>query len=57
MNPLKLGVGVILVVVGALLMADSVITVVNSTHVFFPDVQPAFEFIVGLIALVVFVHC
>ena len=51
-NPLKLGIGVILVIIGALLIADGVITAVNGTHVFFPDVHPAFKFIVGFIAVV-----
>ncbi len=52
MNPLKLGVGVILVVIGALLMADGVVTAVRGTYLLFPDVHPAFKFIVGFIAVV-----
>lgn len=51
MNPLKLGVGVILVVIGALLLADGVIGWVNNTYVFIADVNPTFKFIVGLIAI------
>ncbi len=52
MKPLKLGVGVIIVVIGAILMADAVVAVANGAHIFFSDVPPAFEFIVGVIAVV-----
>jgi MinD superfamily P-loop ATPase len=51
MKVLKISVGIILAVISAIMMADSVITVTTGTHVFFPDVQPAFEFVVGLITV------
>ncbi|MFB0561124.1 MAG: hypothetical protein ACETWM_07905 [Candidatus Lokiarchaeia archaeon] len=43
---MKISVGIILAVISAIMMADSVITVTTGIHVFFPDVQPAFEFVV-----------
>ncbi len=53
MNPLKLGIGIILVVIGAILMADGVISSINPPpYVFFADVNPAFKFIVGFISVV-----
>jgi UPF0716 family protein affecting phage T7 exclusion len=52
MNPLKLGVGVILVVIGAILMADGIVTVVTGQFLFFPEIHPAFKFIVRFIAVV-----
>jgi len=52
MKPLKLAIGVILVVIGALMLADGVIGWVNNTYVFIADVNPTFKFIVGLIAIV-----
>ena len=52
MNPVKLGVGIILVVIGAILMADGIITVVTGEYLFFPEIHPAFKFIVGFLAVV-----
>jgi len=52
MKPLKLAIGVILVVIGALLLADGVIGWVNNKYVFIADVNPTFKFIVGIIAIV-----
>lgn len=52
MNPLKLGVGVILVVIGAILMADGVISSISPPpYVFFAGVNPAFKFITGFISV------
>ena len=52
MKPLKLAIGVILVVIGALLLADGVIGWVSNTYVFIADVNPTFKFVVGIIAIV-----
>jgi hypothetical protein len=50
MNQLKLGIGIILVGIGALMIVDSVITVATGGHLLLP-INPGFKIIIAVIAL------
>lgn len=47
------GASVVLIVLGALLLAESIVGSMNGTTLFFEGVNRGFEFIVGLVTLIV----
>lgn len=47
-----LAVGIIVIVLGALMLAEAIVGAVNHTTLFFEDVNRGFEFVVGLMAII-----
>ncbi len=53
MDLAKLAGGVVVIVLGTLLIAEGVVGVVTGTTLFFEGVNRGFEFLVGLVAIIV----
>jgi len=52
MDIMSFGLGIIVLVLGALMLAEGVLGWVTGASLFFEGVNPSFKFVVGLIAIV-----
>ena len=49
----QFGAGIVVIVLGALMLAESVVGAINGTTLFFEGVNRGFEFVVGFVTIIV----